>query len=372
MVDMVLGILLAVSGFGYACVVLTLRSALKRVRSGTSDEQPFVSVIIAARNEGASIESCLNAIRAQDYPEDLFEVIVADDRSDDDTPEKLDALAHAWNRLTVITIESHPPGLSPKKHALTRAIERARGDIVLQTDADCIVPPAWIAGMVRRFEPGVNMVAGVAPYVRHHGFLAGFIAHEYLWNVLLGAGSIARGLGTHASARNLGFRRAAFRRMNGYGDSAGILSGDDTLLMQRFQRADKTAVVTNPDAATQVFSEPPSTFGAFIRQRIRHMSTGRYFHPFQVIVGLLVYGFHILILLSIVLACFAAVYFPLFILLFLLKLSADMLAFRAVSRVFSLEVAWRSFVRNEFLLAVYLAVLPVLGTFLPVRWKEKN
>ena len=45
--------------------------------------RPAVSVIVPARNEAHNIERCLGSLTASDYPD--FEVIVVDDRSEDDT-----------------------------------------------------------------------------------------------------------------------------------------------------------------------------------------------------------------------------------------------------------------------------------------------
>lgn len=361
---------LAITSIGYVFTVAVLSLSLGRVRRGSSEDRPFVTVVVAARNEENSIASCLGALRLQNYSSDRFEVIVSDDRSTDKTPDILNTIAGEWNQLSTIRIDSCPTGISPKKNALARAIHRARGDIILQTDADCVCPGTWISGMVRRFETGIDMVAGVAPYISKDDLMGGFVAHEYLWNVLLSAGSIALGAGTHASGRNLGFRRSAFNAVLGYGDTEMIRSGDDTLLMHRFQRANRSGIATNPDPETFVYTNPPSTFREFYRQRVRHLSTGKYFHPFQVAAGAVVYSFHIGILASLVLAFVSWLYLLPALGLFLIKAAADAIAFRNLQRVFPLAVDWRWFPVHECLLTTYLAVFPILGLVAPVRWKE--
>ena len=361
---------LVVSGFSYSIFVMILIYAFGKVRSGFSEKKPFVSVVIAARNESTSLGRCLTALMGQDYKPDLYEVIIVDDRSEDGTFEVLSRFKSVWNNLKVIKIDQVPEDVSPKKHALSKAIDLACGEIILQTDADCIVPETWISCMVSRFEEGVNMVTGVAPYFSSVGELNSFIRHEYLWNVSLSAGSIALGHGTHASARNFGFKRQAFELISGYGSMKAVISGDDTLLLHRIQKLRKSGVATMPDISTHVYTHAPEDFKCFFRQRARHMSTGKYFDPILMGIGFIVYGYHILTIASLVLSVVSLSFFTIFVCSFLLKNMLDGIAAWRAKAVFGLDVEWGRFIINEFFLLVYMAIMPVVGLFFPVKWKE--
>lgn len=355
---------------GYSAVVLIIRHALGRVRRGNAEGAPFVSVIIAARNEALRLGACLDSLRTQDYPPDQFEVIVADDRSTDRTSGLLDDYRQGWPALRAVHIDRVPEGISPKKNALAAAIAQARGDIILQTDADCIIPAGWIRGMAGRFEPGVGFVAGVAPYRKAPGALNSFIRHEYLWNAALSAASIALGRGTHASGRNMGFRRDIFDRLHGYGESAAVLSGDDTLLLQRIERSKLAQAVTMPDPDTHVFTDAPDSLSAFFRQRTRHFSTGKYFAPAQIVTGGVVYCFHGLLLGTLAAALFIPdLRFPAAA-AFAWKSVTDALIAGRVRVVLGLEVDWRRFILNEFLLLAYMTIFPLAGLCVPVSWKR--
>jgi cellulose synthase/poly-beta-1,6-N-acetylglucosamine synthase-like glycosyltransferase len=355
----------------YTAGVIIFFAALGRTRPGTSSEKPFVSVIIAARDERESIGACLASIIDQDYSENCYEVIVVDDRSTDGTKEVVDRFREAWSSLDAVRIDSVPEGVSSKKHALSRAIERAKGEIILQTDADCFPPCTWISGMVRGFENGVGLVAGLAPYLKVPGALNSFVRHEYLWNAALSAGSIILGNGTHASGRNLAFRKDIFKRLGGYGYTEKILSGDDTLLLHRIQQIPDYRAATMSDTSTHVYTYAPGDFRTFIRQRVRHMSTGKFFDPYLIAVGCAIYGFHILLLMSFFLMCFSLKVFGVFIAVFLWKAIMDGLMAWRTSAVLGLEVQWRRLLINEVFLILYMAVMPFLGFFVPVSWKEK-
>ncbi len=364
---------LVFSGVIYTCLGVIIVGAfytIRTIRSEVSAKKRFVSVVIAAKNERTSIGSCLAALMDQDYLHDLFEVIIADDRSDDGTSEVLSRFAAVWKNLKIVRINTVPENVSPKKHALSKAIACARGEIILQTDADCLVPRTWITGMVSRFAEGITMVTGVAPYVPAPGLLNSFIRHEYLWNIALSAGSIALGHGSHASARNLGFRRDVFERIEGYGTTKNIMSGDDTLLLHRIQKIDKAGVVTMPDTATHVYSKPPGDFRSFFRQRTRHMSTGKYFNPVLMGTGLIVYGFHFFLVSLLVLSIVSPYAFLLFCAGFILKSAVDVLTAWRTQVTFGLEVQWKMFIIHELLLLLYMTIMPVAGLFVPVKWKE--
>ena len=364
-------VLLITSGCVYSVCILILIIALGNIQSGSSPEKPFVSIIIAARDERPMIGICLASIIIQDYPSSLYEVIVADDRSSDGTTEVLKRFKSVWDNLRIIRIDTVPEGVSPKKNALSQAVLQTHGEIILQTDADCITPKSWITNMVRGFDEGVGMVTGLAPYLSEQGALNSFICHEYLWNATLSAGSIALGHATHASGRNLAFRREAFEKLGGYGPARKILSGDDTLLLQRIRKYSNYRILTVPDVSTHVYTRAPNNLGTFVRQRIRHMSTGRFFNPFLITVGFAVYSFHFLLILSLFLSIVSLRTFGVFAGVFLWKILLDFLAAKRTRVVLGLEVEWARFVINECFLVLYMAIVPFLGLIVPVVWKEK-
>ncbi|MDQ3653337.1 MAG: glycosyltransferase [Acidobacteriota bacterium] len=132
---------------------------LSRPSTATNREMPFVSVIVAARNEAPVLPQLLEDLAAQTYPH--YEVIVVDDRSTDDTAKIVRAAAAKHpGRFRLVRQTSVPAGKSPKKMALQKGVEASRGELLLLCDADCRVQPSWVMGMVRCFEPGVAMVLG--------------------------------------------------------------------------------------------------------------------------------------------------------------------------------------------------------------------
>lgn len=368
----ILIVIFVIGGMLYSAGALVIALALLTKRYPVTKSKPSVSVVIAARNERDAIGPCLASLSEQDYPDGLAEIIVADDRSDDGTSDILAVLRKTVPNLRIIRIDKAPHGISPKKHALKLAIGVAEGEIILQTDADCIVPPGWLAGMTALFTDDTAMVAGLSPYRRGRGMLNSFIRHEYLWNAALAAGSIAFGFGTHATGRNLSFRRDVFERAGGYGSNMSVASGDDTLLLQRIRRLPGARIAFASDTSTHVATDAPQSFAAFLRQRIRHMSTGRRFDPVLIVLGGAVYAFHILLAALLVMSPWAPTAFGLFLAMFSAKMLVDIIVALSVRRSLGLEAQWFRFPLNELLLLLYMAVMPLLGLIIPVKWKENS
>jgi hypothetical protein len=107
---------------------------------------PSVSVVVAARNEAASLGPALSSLLASDYPR--LEVIAVDDRSTDGTAAILEALARRDPRLRVLRLTDLPAGWLGKNRALQRGAEAAGGDWLLFTDADVRFAPAAIRAAV--------------------------------------------------------------------------------------------------------------------------------------------------------------------------------------------------------------------------------
>ena len=103
------------------------------------DDPPLVSVCVPARDEERGVRACLKSLLEQDYPE--FEVIVVNDHSTDHTGELIHELAGKNSRLIPLDGEDLPKGWLGKPFALHQAFQKAKGEILLFTDADPVFEP---------------------------------------------------------------------------------------------------------------------------------------------------------------------------------------------------------------------------------------
>ena len=151
-----IGILSAVI---YLLILLYLIIGIIRTKTKLTNKQPFVSVIVAAHNESQNIVACLDALLNQCYPEEKMEIIIINDRSEDDTGLILEEYENNNNILHVVTVSECEEGMSPKKNAISQGINISSGDIIITTDADCRVPKLWLKTMLSYFTPETGVVA---------------------------------------------------------------------------------------------------------------------------------------------------------------------------------------------------------------------
>ncbi len=132
-------------------------------------ENQLISVIIPARDAAETIGACLQGVLdQQDLPCSL-EIILVDDGSTDDTAQIAEALG-----VQVIRQENAGPAAARNLGA-----EKARGDILVFTDADCIPSPDWIRHLIAPFEnPEVIGTKG-AYRTCQRGLVPRFVQQEY-------------------------------------------------------------------------------------------------------------------------------------------------------------------------------------------------
>jgi len=242
-----------------------------------------VSIIICAKNESHNLLQNLPAILAQRYMNDtgklLYEVIVVDDASTDNTDDVLINFQNTYEHLQVVTVSRYDThDVTGKKYALKRGVEAAKYDLLLFTDADC--HPAtdnWVAEMTTPVDSGKRIVAGYGKYEYRPGLLNKFIRWETLHTFLQYSTYAIAGKPYMAVGRNLLCAKDVWHNAEKAEIWNILPSGDDDLLMQTQATGQNTAIVSKPAAFT--FSDTKRTWAEWIKQKQRHMSTGKYYRP---------------------------------------------------------------------------------------------
>jgi chlorobactene glucosyltransferase len=99
------------------------------------DALPPLSVLVAAKEEKENIGRCLGGLAAQRSPR--LQIVAINDRSVDRTGAIMDAAAADEPRLTPVHVTELPAGWFGKNNAMRCGIERASGEWLCFTDADC-------------------------------------------------------------------------------------------------------------------------------------------------------------------------------------------------------------------------------------------
>ena len=123
-----------------------------------SNLQPFVSVIMPVRNEGAFIERSLGAVVAQDYPAERFEILVVDGMSDDATREKVERIRETTPQPSIRLLDN--PGKTAP-HALNVGLAEAPGEVIVRVDGHCEIAEDYLTRSVQALQAhGAGCVGG--------------------------------------------------------------------------------------------------------------------------------------------------------------------------------------------------------------------
>lgn len=336
----------------------------------------FFSIIIPARNESDCIEGCLHAILQQDYPAHLYEIIVINDHSTDDTEEKVMALQAHHPQIKLINLAAYPHFQhinSYKKKALEMAIGESSGEWIVTTDADCVSPNNWLRILDQYIQQsGKVFVAAPVMFTHRGGFLSLFQLLDFLSLQGITAAAVSAGYHTMCNGANLAYRKDVFASVNGFQGIDDLASGDDMLLMYKIkqQYPEGLGYLFHPDAI--VSTEPMSGWKTFINQRIRWASKAERYQDKQVFrILLLVYLLNAALFIWLPLSWWMTGNILQWIGLVLIKTLIELGFMIPVSRFYGKSNTLIYFPFMQPMHIVYTVVAGWLGKFGTYQWKGR-
>ena len=334
------------------------------------------SIIIPARNETLNIRKSVTSILENNYPKELFEIIVVDDFSIDNTAAIATELQHEFDNVKLILLKDHINSKlnSYKKKSIELAVSFAKHEWIITTDADCIAKNTWLQ-MLDAFIQKTNAVFIAAPvkFINSGSFISIFQCLDFVSLQGITAASVSAGLLSMCNGANLAYRKEAFYAVGGFKEVDNIASGDDMLLMHKIKKQfpDRLAYLFSKDV---IVSTPPMPdWKSFINQRIRWASKATSYDDKKIFFVLLfVYIFNLVLLMLPFLSFF---YFPLFFLWLILlvtKIFFETIFMMPVSEFFGEQKLMWWFPLMQPFHILYTVISGWLGKFGSYQWKGRN
>jgi glycosyltransferase involved in cell wall biosynthesis len=226
------------------------------VETRDSNSGITVSAVVCTHNGGDVIEKAITSLQKQDYPDDLYEILVVNNASTDDTPAIIEKLSSAGPK-EIRCVDEPKLGLSNARNA---GIQASQSEVIAFIDDDSMADEKWLSSLVQIFQQHdaacvggkVNPIWSIPP--------PSWLPEEIqLYLTIVDMGPEIRELHglEYPSGTNISYRKTAVQEVGGFDPRFGrtgslLLSGEEDDLCQRLEAAghkryyNPSAIVNNP------------------------------------------------------------------------------------------------------------------------------
>ena len=286
-----------------------------------------VSVVVACRNEEVNLPHLLRALHKQSVKD--FELILVNDHSTDRTAEIMhDATLHFDN---IRIIQSQVIG---KKAALREAIQVAKGNLIITTDADCIPTEKWVETMLAfQVKHDCDLIIAPVQIMENNTLFSKIESLEFASLIATGAGAAGSYMPIMCNGANMAFRKQTW--LDSWSEiQPNEMSGDDIfLLLSIKEKGGKIRFLKSRNAL--VSTKPSENIATFFKQRQRWTSKSKSYTDFHIVfVAVLVFLVSLIQIVVLVVSVFVPELWLLTAVFFLIKYMIDVFFMLTVNDFF--------------------------------------
>ena len=373
LLQILLNIILIISALYLVCIfafTYGLYSLKERFFTFNKKNDLKVSILIAARNEENNIERLLKSLYNQTFAKDLFEVIIIDDHSKDNTLLIVENFIKENNDINLKIFNAEKEG---KKFAISQALHLAHNDLVIVTDADCVLKTTWIESIVNFYnEKKCKMILAPVLLSPAETFFEKIQVLEHLSLIGSTAGSANIGFPVMCNGANMAYEREAALEVEKFRKDFNIPSGDDMFLMEQFvKNYGHQSVKFLLSKSAIVETKTCKTVSEFFRQRRRWVSKTKAYTSWKILTtAFIVLFFNLSIVSLFVSAFFIPALWSLYFLLTLLKFFIDLPLLKNITSFMNQSGLLKWTLLLEFIYPFYVVFTAISGMLINVRWKR--
>jgi cellulose synthase/poly-beta-1,6-N-acetylglucosamine synthase-like glycosyltransferase len=338
--------------------------------------QSSFSIVIPFRNEAENLSSLIESLKQIDYPNSLFEIILIDDDSEDDSIEIInnEISRIARNDIQIRIIKNHRISASPKKDAITEAIQIAKKEWILTTDADCQVPSTWLKTLDAFIQQhSFDFIAAPVSLKTGNGLLQNFQLFDHCSLQSLTMGTFGMGNPLLCNGANVCYKKSLFITLNGFKGNDHIASGDDIFMLEKALQKNPSIVGFLKSKNAIVSTRAQHSWSTLLHQRVRWASKTSYQKSSASKgIGILVFVTNLWFVVGCIALCFQKEIWVPLLLLFLIKMIVDGLIIYLSAHFFRSKKNIYYYLMSSLVYPFFTVVIVVKSLTSNYNWKGRN
>ena len=364
----------------YIVFVLQLVFGFNKIKSFvTTHQKPKIafSIIVPFRNEEKNLSNLLKSISSLNYPKDLFEIIMVDDFSNDNS-ERIYIKWRIENGMIETTLlENLRLSNSPKKDAISRAIPIIKHPWIVTTDADCTLNKNWLLTLDNFIQKNEGtwvpeMIVGAVIYKTKNNWFHHFQQLDLLSLQGTTIGSFGIGKPFMCNGANFAYTKKFFDELGGFGGISDMASGDDVMLLQKavLHSAEKVHYLKNPESIVK--TKPENDLYKLFMQRVRWASKAtNYKNTYAKVLSVVVLLMNFGLVVGCLLWIFDSLNWKIFASVFLIKYGVDYLLLYKSNHYlrkdkFIIPIA------SSFVYPIFSSLVGLYSLFGSFTWKDRK
>ncbi len=282
---------------------------------------------------------------------------------------------HIELNCKLLKIEDNIQKKTYKKFAISKAIQASSGDLIITTDADCIVCPDWVSGIVSKYkQTKAKIIVGLVAYHKDDNAFQKMQHLEFLSLIASGAAAVQSGFPIMCNGANLIYERKAFDEVNGFDSDDQFASGDDVFLLLKIKKYfGKQSIFVLNDQNTIVYTQAKKNLSEFIHQRIRWASKTKGYKDFSILlVAGIVFAYNVSIILTLLLGLISHNYLLFSLYLFGIKVIVDFPIMYSITKYMNRKDLLAYYLPIQILYLPYMLIIGVISNFVSYQWKGRT
>ncbi len=333
----------------------------------------FFSIIIAYRNEEKNILNILNNLISQKYPPNKFEIILIDDNSSDNSYKIINKFILENKNIKILHLKLDKN--QGKKNAIYKGVQKSTGELIITTDADCVVGENWLS-LFNNLYTNKNPKMIIAPVkyktTKKLFSFANFQALEFA--SLIGSTIGAAGINSPimCNGANLSFQKSVYQEFTDP-TNKNITSGDDTFLMFNIKKKYPNIIFYLFDNQAITTTKPSENFKDFYHQRIRWASKSKYYKDgFTIFTGVITLLINTLLFYLFWSSFYFSENLKFFIIAISIKSIVDFILLLSTTRFLKQTKLLLLFPFMQIIYFQYVTLIGLLSFFLKYNWKDRK